>query len=169
MSSVVARALIDRGLPADVGTVRRVRQAMCENLSMVPSLPGAGALLAGIRRLGLRCVIVSNTTFHDAQTYTAGFKSLGWDRWIDGCVTSFDVGWGKPDRRIFAAAVNVVGVVPAACVMIANREDSDITPAVEMGMLAIRVAIEDPPPIRSAAHAITSSLPEALAIIRSWL
>jgi FMN phosphatase YigB (HAD superfamily) len=140
---------------------------MCEDLGAVPSLPGAALLLAGIRALGLRCVTVSNTTFHDSKTYTAGFKSVGWDRWIDGCVTSFDVGGAKPDRRIFAAAVKVARVVSDSCVMIGNREDSDIVPAAELGMRTIRVAIEEPPPGRSAADVITDSLAEALAILQS--
>jgi FMN phosphatase YigB (HAD superfamily) len=168
-SSVIATALTDRRFPADADTVRRVRHAMCEDLSTVPPLPGAAALLAGIRALGLRSVIVSNTTFHDTHTYTAGFASLGWDRWIDGCVTSFDVGWGKPDRRLFTAAVTVAGAASDSCVMIGNREGADIVPALEMRMRAIRVAIEEPLPIRSAAHAITNSLSDALAILRSWL
>jgi HAD superfamily hydrolase (TIGR01509 family) len=166
---VIGEALVQAGLPSDAPTIRAVRQALCADLgSQVSPLAGARELLEGIRRLGLRCVIVSNTMFRDAEVYDHDFRTLGWGGLIDGCVTSVDVGQRKPDRRMFDTAIEMAAVAPESCVMIGDSEDADIVPAVAMGMRAIRVTIEDPGPRDTEAQAIVSSLAEVLEVLRSW-
>jgi FMN phosphatase YigB (HAD superfamily) len=166
----VRRVLVDHGLPSDEATVARVRRALCEPLRfLVPAFDGAGELLAGVRELGMRCVILSNTTFRDAEVYRSDFCTLGWDKWIDGCTTSVDAGCGKPDRRIFELAVHTAGVPASSCVMIGNSEDKDVLPALKLGMRALRVALEGEVPQSSAADAVVTSLHRALATLRSWV
>ena len=53
--------------------------------------------------------------------------------------------------------------------MLGNSEANDILPAVALGMRAIRVAIEDPPPESSAAHAVVTSLEAAHNIVKRWV
>jgi hypothetical protein len=52
--------------------------------------------------------------------------------------------------------------------MIGNSEANDIEPAIELGIRTIRVAIEEPLPTSSAAHAVVTTLDAALAIIDNW-
>lgn len=167
--AIIGRALGRRGLASDEAGVRRVRQALCVHLGRVISpFDGSDDLLAGIKQLGLACVILSNTTFRDAEMYERDFAALGWDRWIDGCVTSVDVGCGKPDVLIFNRALDVAGAAPGACVMIGNSEEADIVPARRLGMGAIRVAIEEPRPPTTEADATVDSLADALGVLRAW-
>src|SRR5206468_3027215 len=62
-----------------------------------------------------------------------------------------------------------LGSEPSACVMVGNSEPNDIQPAIALGMRAIRVAIEEPPPASSTAHAVVTRLYDALGLFRCWV
>jgi putative hydrolase of the HAD superfamily len=100
------------------------------------------------------------------REYWRDFADLGVAHLVDGIVTSLDVGFRKPHAAFFEATIREAGCGPAACVMVGNSEANDISPAISMGMSAIRVAIEEPPPAASAAHAVATSLDEVLGILR---
>ena len=163
---LLARALRTLGVnTADVDIVA-VRRALCA--PAVPGMhlfPGATELLAGLRTLGLRCVIVSNVQVRGALEYWRDFTDLGVAHLIDAVVTSLDVGFRKPHPNFFEAALGAAGAQPAACLMVGNSEPNDIHPAVALGMRAIRVAIEEPPPASSAANAVATDLESVLSTV----
>ena len=160
-TQAVAEGLKTHGFPADTVTVRGVRKALCVHLgASVTTAPGAADLLAGIKRAGLDCVIVSNTTFRDADVYARDFEALSWAPWIDGCVTSVDAGCRKPDPAIFQIAIRTARVSARHCVMIGDSEEADVRPAITLGMRAIRIT--DGTTTDSEAHDVVSSLSQAL-------
>jgi putative hydrolase of the HAD superfamily len=166
---LLARALHTLGPKSAELDVVAVRRALCA--PAVPGVrlfPGAADLLAGFRALGLRSVIVSNVQVRGAHEYWRDFRDLGVAQFVDTVVTSLDVGFRKPHPRFFEAALSEAGCEPAACVVVGNSEANDIEPAIALGMRAIRVAIEEPPPTASAAHAVASSLDQARSVIRRW-
>jgi putative hydrolase of the HAD superfamily len=167
---VIARVLAERGFERDPVSVRRALRALCAPLAgNLSPFDGAAELLSGIRNLGLRCLVVSNTTFRDAEMYKRDFEAFGWDGWVDGYVTSVDAGCSKPDERIFRLALEMSGSPPQLCVMIGNSEQADVEPALRLGMRAIRVAIEEPAPAVTAADAWASELHQALCVLEDWL
>ena len=113
-------------------------------------------------------VVVSNTTFRDADDYADDFDALGWSGCIDAVITSLDVGHPKPDAQMFRAALDVLGVPPGAAAMVGNSEAADIAPAKALGIRTILVAIEDPVPAHTEADAVATSLAQALDIITAW-
>lgn len=166
---LIRQTLDEHGWPSDPDTVRSVRQGLCPNLgALITPFDGAAEFLAGIKALGLVCVVLSNTTFRDAELYGRDFATLNWDGWLNGCVTSVDAGFAKPDRRIFEIAREQVGAPAESCVMIGDSEVADILPALELGFRTVRVCIEETL-TDSAAHATATSLIEALGAIHSWL
>ena len=168
--AVIARVLAERGFARDPDTVRRALRALCAPLAgNLSPFDGAAELLSGIAGLRLRCLIVSNTTFRDAEMYRRDFEVFGWDGWVDGYVTSVDAGCPKPDERIFRLALEMAGSPPHRCVMIGNSEQADVEPALRLGMRAIRVAIEEPAPAETAANASVSGLHQALDVLEDWL
>lgn len=165
---LIGDMLRTRGWAADPETVRAVRRALCGLASRaITPFAGAGALLAGLKASGLRCVILSNTTYRDAEVYGQDFTNLGWHGWVDGCMTSIDAGCAKPDPRIFRLALDLAEAAPAETVMIGDSEDNDILPARQMGLRTVRVGIEARAE-GSAADVTVSSLTDALAAVRSW-
>ena len=156
-------------LPADAAAIRALRSAMCLPASgRIDLFPGARELLATINGLGLTCVVVSNAVWRDTQAYQLDFADLGVADRIDAVVSSVDAGYRKPHPIIFDQALHKARCEPRAAVMIGNSEAKDIEPALALGMRAIRVAIEEPLPARSAAHAVARSLDEVTATLRAW-
>ena len=63
---------------------------------------------------------------------------------------------------------SVLDVVDADQVALTHRQANDVEPGLALGMRVICIAIEEPPPPASAAHAVATSLREAGAILRTW-
>jgi HAD superfamily hydrolase (TIGR01509 family) len=156
---MIAGCLARQGLPVDASNVARIRRAMSIPVAdpMRP-LPGARELLAEIHALGMRTVIASNTYWRDADSYWDDFRFLGMAEHVDAIVTSVDAGHLKPHPAVFQAALRWAGARPEQCVVIGNREENDIEPALELGMWTILVHPDDPPPAASRAHAVAPDL-----------
>jgi FMN phosphatase YigB (HAD superfamily) len=143
-----------------------VRRALCVPfLGRHQLLEGAADLVRCLGADGLALVVVSNTVFRDAACYWRDFADVGLDGFLAGIVTSVDVGWRKPHPAIFEAAVGVSGVPPERTAIVGNSECCDIIPGLKLGMTAVRVAIEEPPPVFSDADAVAVSLEDVAAIL----
>jgi FMN phosphatase YigB (HAD superfamily) len=167
---LIASSLARQGLAADVETVKRIRRAMALPVAdRMKPLPGAIELLAEIRALGLRTVIASNTYWRDAHSYWEDFRLLGMAGYIDAVVTSVDAGHLKPHPAVFEMAVRVAGTPAERCVVIGNREENDIAPALALGMRTILVYPDDPKPASSRAHAMAADLWECAEAVKAML
>ncbi|GAC1661851.1 MAG: hypothetical protein PVS3B2_03170 [Candidatus Dormibacteraceae bacterium] len=167
---LVADCLARRGLPADPQSVRRIRRAMAIPVSdRMKPLPGAIELLAEIHDLGLRTVITSNTYWRDSESYWEDFRLLGMAEHIEAVVTSVDAGHLKPHPAVFEMAMRVAEVPAQRCVVIGNREENDIEPALALGMWTILVHPDDPKPASSRAHAVAPDLWECAKAVKTML
>jgi FMN phosphatase YigB (HAD superfamily) len=167
---LIAGSLARQGLAADADTVTRLRRAMSIPISdRMRPLPGARELLADIHALGLRTVIASNTYWRDADSYWDDFRLLGLAEHIDAIFTSVDAGHLKPHPAVFEMAMRWAGSPPDRCVVIGNKEDNDIVPALALGMRAILVHPDDPVPGSSRAHAVAPDLWACAQALRTML
>src|SRR5919199_4125615 len=142
-----------------------IRRALCAPaVPGVALFPGARELLETIHGLGLRCVVLSNVQVRGAAEYWRDFNDLDVAHLIDAIVTSIDIGFRKPHVAMFETGVQSAGCAAGECLMIGDSDLKDIQPAVGLGMRAIRVAIEAPPPVCSAADAVVTSLLQAVSI-----
>ena len=156
---LIERSLARQGLPADTATIARIRRAMALPVAdRMNPLPGAIELLRGIHELGMRTVIASNTYWRDAESYWEDFRALGMAEHIDEVVTSVDAGHLKPHPAVFEMALRWSGAPADLCVVIGNREENDIEPALALGMWTILVHPDDPPPVTTRAHAVAPDL-----------
>ena len=167
---LIGGCLSRSGLPADAESIRRLRRAMSIPVSdRMKPLPGAIELLAEIHRLGMRNVIASNTYWRDAESYWEDFRLLGMAEHIDGVITSVDAGRLKPHPAVFETAMRWASVGAEQCVVIGNREENDITPALALGMRAILVHPDDPAPASSGADAVAADLWQCAKAVRDML
>jgi FMN phosphatase YigB (HAD superfamily) len=156
---LIATSLERQGLPADGQSVARIRRAMALPVAdRMKPLPGAVELLAEIRSLGLRVVIASNTYWRDAESYWDDFRVMGMAGYVNAIVTSVDAGHLKPHPAVFEMAIQAAGAAPERCVVIGNKEENDVEPALALGMRAILVYPDDPAPVSSRAHAVAPDL-----------
>lgn len=167
---LISTCLTKQGIPADASTVSRIRRAMAIPVhDRFKPLPGALELLRDIHAWGMRNVIASNTYWRDADSYWDDFRMLGMAQYIDAIVTSVDAGHLKPHPAVFEMAVRWAGVPPDRCVVIGNREENDIEPALSLGMRTILVYPDDPKPASSRAHAVAPDLWECARALRDML
>ena len=154
-------------IPADPDTVRRIRRAMSLPVhDRMKPLDGAVELLEEIHRIGMRTVIASNTYWRDADSYWDDFRLLGMAEHIDGIVTSVDAGHLKPHPAVFEMAMRSAQARPERCVVIGNREENDIEPAIALGMRSILVYPDDPRPEATRADVAVPDLWECAEALR---
>ncbi|HEX5950563.1 MAG TPA: HAD-IA family hydrolase [Actinomycetota bacterium] len=129
-------ALAERFLSADVGR-ETVTRAVAPHWSNPPDAlhddvrPCLDDLVAAGYRLGVianQPSEVRRAMVRDRLTHYFGFLGV-----------SDDLGLEKPDPRIFAHAVEVVGAEPSMCAMVGDRLDHDVRPAKAAGMRAVWV------------------------------
>jgi FMN phosphatase YigB (HAD superfamily) len=167
---LIGDSLTRQGLPVDGETVSRIRRAMAVPVAdRMKPLGGAIELLAEIHALGLRAVIASNTYWRDAESYWEDFRLLGMAEHIAAIVTSVDAGHMKPHPAVFEMAMRVAEVPARCCVVIGNREDNDIEPALALGMRTILVHPDDPKPTFSNADAVAPDLWDCAKALRTMV
>jgi HAD superfamily hydrolase (TIGR01509 family) len=112
-------------------------------------LPGARALLEGLKRAGIPRAVGSSS--HRANI-DLSIRLLGLDGLFDGIVTSENVGKGKPDPEVFLKAAASVGCAPGRGVVF-----EDAIAGVEAGLAGgfrvIGVATTNPAAALAAAGA----------------
>jgi HAD superfamily hydrolase (TIGR01509 family) len=157
---------IARVKPATPVRLEAIRAAMSlPARERVQPFPGAKELLAGLHERGLRVVIASNVLWRDAADYRRDFRDLGLADHVTAFVSSVDVGWRKPHPGFFAEALSAAGHPAVQCAMVGDSERNDIAPARALGMMTIRVAIEQASPEATAAtHRCRSLLEVAEAL-----
>jgi len=157
--NLVTGCLQRHAIATDAATVARIRRAMALPVhDRLRPLPGAVELLAEAHALGLRTVIASNTYWRDAESYWEDFRLLGMADHVDAIVTSNDAGRLKPHPAVFEMAIRESGAEPGRCVVIGNREENDILPALALGMRTILVHPDDPVPESSRADVVAPDL-----------
>jgi HAD superfamily hydrolase (TIGR01509 family) len=98
-------------------------------------LPGARQLLESLRGRGLRIALVSNLDHSSGAPLllaAAGLEGL-----FDAVVLSEDVGFCKPDRRPFQAALAALGLSPADVFYVGDEAVADVWGAGRVGLRTI--------------------------------
>jgi len=163
-------ALRDFDLDLNAQEFLALREALCVHAQgRFELFPGASDLLKSIRALGLSCAVVTNATWRSGENYRSDFEDSGVSHCVDAFISSVDAGYRKPHPAIFQAALSAIRCSASECVMIGNSEHNDVQPALALEMHVIRVCIEEPMPITSAAHAVVDSLWEVTTTLRKWL
>jgi putative hydrolase of the HAD superfamily len=109
--------------------------ALLGALRFEPYAEVAGALRA-LRAAGARLVVVSNwdVSLHDVLAQT-GLRSL-----LDGVVTSAEAGAAKPQRAIFARALELAGgIAPRDALHAGDSLEEDVAGALQAGLHAVLV------------------------------
>lgn len=136
----VWRALA-RELGQTEASVPEIEQAaICYECAVNPTwkMPGAGTVLADLRRQSIPLGILSNAQFYTRTVVEAAFglrwDSLGFDESI--CLFSFEEGCGKPSGRLFEnlrERIEAAGYRVEEVLYIGNDVRKDIKPARAVG------------------------------------
>ena len=101
-------------------------------------LGSAHALLDALRDRGLHLAVVANGWPEPARLTRRRIAELGVAERLDAIVLADEVGARKPDPRIFAAALDTLGVDPQDALHVGDRVDVDVLGAARAGILSVQ-------------------------------
>ena len=101
-------------------------------------LGSAHALLEALRDRGLRLGVVANAWPEPARLTRRRIAELGVAERVDAIVLADEVGARKPDPRIFAPALEALGVAPGEAVYVGDRLDVDVLGASRAGLTTVQ-------------------------------
>ena len=132
--------------------------------------PDVPPLFRELRRRGIKIGVLSNTMWPRSAHEQIFLRDEVFDL-IDGAVYTSEIGWTKPHREAFEAAMAAVGMTdPAQCVFVGDRPFDDVHGAKSMGMRAVLVPNSDVPSFPgSVPDAVLSRLADLRPLIGSWL
>ena len=133
-ASMWTGALADRGIEDAVLGSRLAIAYNRYRATLLELWPGVREMLARLRAAGIKTGIVTNGF---AETHRDKIDVLGLTDAVDGVFVADEVGTVKPDPEFFFHAARVLGVDPAACVVVGDRFDRDVAGAHAAGMYAI--------------------------------
>jgi putative hydrolase of the HAD superfamily len=118
------------GVPDDT-----LLDALLESLRFF-AYPDVAPALAALRAAGVRIVVVSNwdASLHE-RLHETGLAPL-----IDGALASAEVGAAKPERAIFAAALELAGSVPEDAWHVGDSPEADVAGARAAGLRPVLIS-----------------------------
>lgn len=93
-------------------------------------------LMAGLHGAGLPLALVTNGASDTQREKLACMDMTGW---FDAIVVSAEVGFAKPDPRIFAHTCALLGEAPGDCWHVGDNLQADIAGAQSSGLVAVWV------------------------------
>jgi HAD superfamily hydrolase (TIGR01509 family) len=146
----------------DAALVRALAQAQLDaTLAAARLADDAEQILEGLRDSGHRLGLVSNVA--DADGGRALLSRLGIDRYLDVVVFSGDVGWRKPDRRVFETAIARLQLAPQDVVHVGDELRADVWGAGRCGLATVWVNATGAP--FDGEHTPTLTIPTLGALL----
>lgn len=151
----------EQQVPDDAGLAaleQRRQQVMSASYELFPDVERCLGRLSGYR-VGA----VSNS---DGPHQRAKLAAVGLQDAFEVVVISGDVGFAKPDPRIFRAACDALHLVPAAVAYVGDRFDVDAAAARDAGLLGVWLNRRNAPtPLGAARIPIIGSLDELPGVL----
>jgi putative hydrolase of the HAD superfamily len=135
----IATEAVGAKLPDDPELSRRLNHAYVDPvLELPPRLnEGAKETLQGMRSRVQRLGLICNIGRSSGEVLRQLLRNLGVLDFFDVTVFSDEIGWRKPDKRIFQAAANQMHVAISTIVHIGDHPEADAWGAKQAGMLAL--------------------------------
>jgi putative hydrolase of the HAD superfamily len=115
-------------------------------------MPGAIEALRALSGRGIRLGIVSNTGRTPGIVLRRILESHDMLRYFDALAIAYsdEVGFRKPDARIFRRSLDALGVEPARALHVGDNPDADVAGARRVGMRAAHYAFAEASPSPAA-------------------
>lgn len=127
---------LQRAANSDAALARSLAGSLMEaTIEAAILVEGAFALLQGLRQRGFPLGLISNLA--DPQSGRRLLCHVGIASMFDVVVFSGDVSFRKPDARIFASALQQLGLPPSAAAHVGDEIDADVEGAGRAGLSAI--------------------------------
>ena len=154
------------GFVPDIGQACQMLQDFSYPKHLEQPYPATPSLLAGLQHSGFRLGVLANQSLGPERR----LREYGIGHHFSCCLSSAEVGFAKPDMRLFRLAEEAAGCSGHKLLMIGDRLDNDIRPARARGWATIRVkqgiaGAQQPRDLLDAPDASCSSLADVIALL----
>jgi HAD superfamily hydrolase (TIGR01662 family) len=131
--------------------------------------PATLATLQALKDAGYRMGLVSNVTLLP-DLMREDLANLGFDAFLDATVFSSEVGWRKPDPRIFREALDRLSADAAETAFVGDRLLDDVRGAQAVGMRGVQTTQfrREDPRDDVGPDAILETIAELPDVVRAW-
>lgn len=130
----VAEALRRRGI-ADPGLAETIGREYSElQESRIALFPDALATLSALREAGVRMALVTNGS---ARLQRRKIERFGLERYLAAFLVEGELGFGKPDRRVFERALQALEATPEKTWCVGDNLEWDVAGAQAVGIAGI--------------------------------
>jgi putative hydrolase of the HAD superfamily len=139
IGSIYEQRLRSLGLTPDAEVIEQVMEM--EQSGWIGSVhvgPEVVQTLEQLKRAGMRMGIVSNAAYLP-RLMKDQLKALGLADYFDGVSFSSEVGFRKPNRKIYQDALQKVGVDASASLFVGDRLKEDVRGPKSLGMRAVLI------------------------------
>jgi putative hydrolase of the HAD superfamily len=162
---VVALALATLGID-DGGVADRIAQVYSrERDARMELLPDAVETVRWFRAAGARLALLTNG---GAAAQRAKVERFGLRELFDEILIEGEVGYGKPDPRVYELALQRLGAAPEEAWMVGDNLEWDVTQPQKLGLVGIWIDVRGtgvPEPIDPRPHHVVRALSEVRAFI----
>jgi putative hydrolase of the HAD superfamily len=131
---VVAEALRRLGLPDDGLAADVANVFEDERTSGIKPFPGALNALSRLRELRIRMALVTNG---GAGPQRAKVEAFGLARYFDTVLIEGELGFGKPDHRVYRMALERLSAQPAEAWIVGDNLDWEVAVPQQLGICAV--------------------------------
>jgi putative hydrolase of the HAD superfamily len=103
---------------------------------LIMPYPGAIETVAAFQKRGVQLALLTNG---EAENQRGSVEKLQLESYFDCIVIEGEMGFCKPDERVFRIALEATGSTPETAWMVGDSLSADIAPAVELGLHAVWV------------------------------
>ena len=135
-TAICAAALRRLGLAPDGVAPRMARAYAALRREAWRPFPGALEALAAFRERGVRMALLTNGASDVQREKIARF---GLAPFFEGIFVEGEMGYGKPDERVFRRALEAVGAEPGGAWVVGDNLEWEVAPARRLGMGSVWV------------------------------
>jgi HAD superfamily hydrolase (TIGR01549 family) len=143
----------------------KIREAWMESVQHAQLKPGAWEILDDLRDKKMKIVLISNTP--PTSHYILDFLKLR-ER-FDIIIFSCDVGYLKPDPRIFKIALDKLGVPPQNTIVVGDKIRTDILGGAILGMKSILVEVRSRSIVENGQNYVDAIIPRLVDLRKTKL
>lgn len=153
------------------GALERIARIYADSFLQYPppAHDDALAALQGVKDMGLKIGLISNTGMTPGATFRTYLANTGMLAYFDALTFSDEVKICKPAKEIFLLSLRELGAVPGEAVHVGDQIGSDIAGARQCGMKSVWITgfseRQDPTDPTTEPDAVIGSLGEVVAAI----
>ena len=164
----IASGAADHALTLDEAALREAARRYAQPLRPgLSAMSGAVETLSTLRQQDYRIGLISNTIW-PAELHIEDLDELGLLPYLEHMDFSGELGFWKPNPKIFQHATAALNVTPEETVFVGDSPREDILGAQGIGMRAVWIRSAEFPLGDVRPDAIIEALPELLPILERW-